>query len=180
MFAQVHSRALSAILSFKTQTPFDKLPVWREIRKLPLSEQRERLSDRGDDMRLNQDLACMPHDEMSIAINPTNTRNVLGGANDYRLGWASSGFYASTDGGYNWYDGGLRDDDLPGAGVRLLADDDDVAVEDARLDHRVAAHAQEEVRVAAERLGDGDLALDGLLGEEWTTRGDASDEGKRR
>jgi N-acyl-D-amino-acid deacylase len=47
MFAQVHSRALSAILSFKTQTPFDKLPVWREIRKLPLSEQRERFSDRS-------------------------------------------------------------------------------------------------------------------------------------
>jgi N-acyl-D-amino-acid deacylase len=45
MFAQVHSRALSAILSFKTQTPFDKLPVWREIRRLPLTEQRERLSD---------------------------------------------------------------------------------------------------------------------------------------
>ena len=47
MFAQVHSRALSAILSFKTQTPFDKLPIWREIRKRPLSEQRERLSDRS-------------------------------------------------------------------------------------------------------------------------------------
>ena len=47
MFAQVHSRALSAILSFKTQTPFDKLPVWREIRKLPLAEQRERFSDRS-------------------------------------------------------------------------------------------------------------------------------------
>jgi N-acyl-D-aspartate/D-glutamate deacylase len=47
MFAQVHSRALSAILSFKTQTPFDKLPVWREFRKLPLSEQRARLSDRS-------------------------------------------------------------------------------------------------------------------------------------
>ena len=45
MFAQVHSRALSAILSFKTQTPFDKLPVWREIRKLPLTEQKERLRD---------------------------------------------------------------------------------------------------------------------------------------
>jgi N-acyl-D-amino-acid deacylase len=45
MFAQVHSRALSAILSFKTQTPFDKLPVWREIRKLPLAEQRARLGD---------------------------------------------------------------------------------------------------------------------------------------
>ena len=47
MFAQVHSRALSAILSFKTQTPFDKLPVWREIRKLPLAEQRARLSDKS-------------------------------------------------------------------------------------------------------------------------------------
>jgi len=47
MFAQVHSRALSAIISFKTQTPFDKLPIWREIRTLPLSEQRERLSDRS-------------------------------------------------------------------------------------------------------------------------------------
>ena len=47
MFAQVHSRALSAILSFKTQTPFDKLPVWREIRKLPLAEQKERLRDRS-------------------------------------------------------------------------------------------------------------------------------------
>jgi hypothetical protein len=43
----VHSRALSAILSFKTQTPFDKLPVWREIRKLPLAEQRARLSDKS-------------------------------------------------------------------------------------------------------------------------------------
>jgi N-acyl-D-aspartate/D-glutamate deacylase len=46
MFAQVHSRALSAILSFKTQTPFDRLPVWREIRTLPFAEQKERLRDR--------------------------------------------------------------------------------------------------------------------------------------
>jgi hypothetical protein len=65
----------------------------------------ERRSDRGDDMRLNQDYACMPHDEMSIAINPKNTKNVFGGANDYRLGWGSSGFYVTTDRGHNWYDG---------------------------------------------------------------------------
>jgi N-acyl-D-amino-acid deacylase len=45
MFAQVHSRALSAILSFKTQTPFDKLPVWNEIRKLPLAEQKAKFQD---------------------------------------------------------------------------------------------------------------------------------------
>jgi N-acyl-D-aspartate/D-glutamate deacylase len=47
MFAQVHSRALSAILSFKTQTPFDRLPLWREIRTLPLAEQKARLGDRS-------------------------------------------------------------------------------------------------------------------------------------
>jgi N-acyl-D-amino-acid deacylase len=46
MFAQVHSRALSAVLSFKTQTPFDRLPVWSDIRALPLSEQKARMRDR--------------------------------------------------------------------------------------------------------------------------------------
>jgi N-acyl-D-aspartate/D-glutamate deacylase len=43
MFAQVHSRSLSALLSFRTQLPFDRLPVWKELRTLPLAEQRQRL-----------------------------------------------------------------------------------------------------------------------------------------
>ena len=45
MFAQVHSRSLSALLSFKTQLPFDRLPVWKELRALPLAEQQRRLRD---------------------------------------------------------------------------------------------------------------------------------------
>ena len=45
MFAQVHSRALSVVLSFKTQLPFDRLPVWKELRALPLAEQQTRLRD---------------------------------------------------------------------------------------------------------------------------------------
>jgi N-acyl-D-amino-acid deacylase len=45
MFAQVHSRSLSALLSFKTQLPFDHLPVWKELRALPLAEQQRRLRD---------------------------------------------------------------------------------------------------------------------------------------
>jgi N-acyl-D-aspartate/D-glutamate deacylase len=45
MFAQAHSRSLSALLSFKTQMPFDRLPVWTELRKLPLAEQRQKLRD---------------------------------------------------------------------------------------------------------------------------------------
>ena len=71
----------------------------------------ERLSDRGDDIRLNLDYACMPQDEMSIAVNPTDTDNVFGGANDYRLGWGSSGFYVTTD-SFRRHGGGR--DDRPG------------------------------------------------------------------
>src|SRR5437773_2920680 len=43
MFAQVHSRSLSALLSFKTQLPFDRLPVWKDLRSLPLHEQQQKL-----------------------------------------------------------------------------------------------------------------------------------------
>src|SRR5262247_1073266 len=45
MFAQVHSRALTVVLSFKTNLPFDRLPVWRELRALPLDQQKARLHD---------------------------------------------------------------------------------------------------------------------------------------
>src|SRR5215472_2602786 len=45
MFAQVHSRALSVLLSFETRLPFDRLPEWRELRKRPLDEQRVALRD---------------------------------------------------------------------------------------------------------------------------------------
>jgi hypothetical protein len=34
------------VLSFRTQLPFDKLPVWNEIRKLPLAEQRRSIATR--------------------------------------------------------------------------------------------------------------------------------------
>src|SRR5215470_2593021 len=45
MFVQAHSRALSVLLSFETVTPFDKLPVWRDLRKLSLKEQEAKLRD---------------------------------------------------------------------------------------------------------------------------------------
>jgi hypothetical protein len=65
----------------------------------------EQLSNGGNDIKANQDYSCFPQDETSIAINPTNPKNAIAGANDYRLGWGSSGFYATTDGGAHWYDG---------------------------------------------------------------------------
>jgi len=45
IFAQVHSRALSVVLSFRTNLPFDRLPVWKELRALPLAEQTQHLRD---------------------------------------------------------------------------------------------------------------------------------------
>ena len=39
MFAQVHSRALSSLLSFESNTPFDNWEYWSELRQLPLAEQ---------------------------------------------------------------------------------------------------------------------------------------------
>jgi hypothetical protein len=52
-----------------------------------------------------------PHNETSIAVNPTNTQNILGGANDYQLGINPGGHVSETlrsfahvsfDGGQTW------------------------------------------------------------------------------
>jgi hypothetical protein len=65
----------------------------------------EQKSNGGNDVRVNQDYSCLPQDETSLDVNPTATRNIVAGANDYRLGWGTSGFYASSDSGRTWYDG---------------------------------------------------------------------------
>jgi hypothetical protein len=56
-----------------------------------------------------------------IAVNPLNRRNLIDGANDYRIGYGQSGFYASFDGGRSWYDGIIPipswpDGDVPDGG----------------------------------------------------------------
>jgi N-acyl-D-aspartate/D-glutamate deacylase len=45
MWAQAHDREFSVLLSWKTRLPFDKLPVWREVRALPLEEQARAFRD---------------------------------------------------------------------------------------------------------------------------------------
>jgi N-acyl-D-amino-acid deacylase len=52
MYAQVHSRALNVLLSFEAHTPFDKWDVWKDIRSLPLEEQKARLRDPATKARL--------------------------------------------------------------------------------------------------------------------------------
>ena len=45
MFAQVHSRSLNVIYTFESHLPFDTWEVWRDIRKLPLAEQKAKFAD---------------------------------------------------------------------------------------------------------------------------------------
>ena len=82
------------------------------------------IASRSDNIRVSQDFSCFPQNEMSIDINPVNANNMVGGANDYRIGFGGSGFFSTTDGGRSWYDGikpfpgGLPngDDHLDGGG----------------------------------------------------------------
>jgi len=45
MYGQSTTRSINAIFSFQSYLPFDNLPGWRELRALPLAEQRARLAD---------------------------------------------------------------------------------------------------------------------------------------
>jgi N-acyl-D-amino-acid deacylase len=45
MLIQGHSRSISTLLSFESTTPFDKAPVWSDVRKLPLAAQEAALRD---------------------------------------------------------------------------------------------------------------------------------------
>jgi N-acyl-D-amino-acid deacylase len=67
IFVQVHSRSISVLQSFETVTSFDKLPVWRDIRNLPLAEQEAAL--RNPEMR--QKL-------VASANNPQDTGKAVG------------------------------------------------------------------------------------------------------
>ncbi len=76
-------------------------------------DEAEKKSNEGGDVRANQDYSCLPQDETAIDVNPVNDKNIVGGANDYRLGWGTSGFYSSTDNGQHWYDGIIPFPSLP-------------------------------------------------------------------
>src|SRR5256885_16101679 len=45
MWGQTTTRSIHAIFSLKSYLPFDVLPAWRELRRLPLDEQKQRLAD---------------------------------------------------------------------------------------------------------------------------------------
>jgi len=56
-------------------------------------------------VRVNQDCTFRRQAEELIKINPTDTRNLIAGQNDSRVGYNKCGFDYSFDGGQTWGDG---------------------------------------------------------------------------
>jgi N-acyl-D-aspartate/D-glutamate deacylase len=59
VWGQATTRSINAIFSLKSYLPFDFLPGWREIRALPLAEQKRRLADPEVRRRLVAEEAAM-------------------------------------------------------------------------------------------------------------------------
>jgi N-acyl-D-aspartate/D-glutamate deacylase len=74
MFIQVHSRSLNVVLSFETTMPFDKLPVWRDIRKLPLAEQAAALRNPEIRAKLVAAVHDQPREDGRRAVGPEPRR----------------------------------------------------------------------------------------------------------
>ena len=89
----------------------------------------EKKGEGGGDIRVNQDFSCLPQDETALDQNPRSSKNYVAGANDYRLGWGTSGFYSITDNGNHWYDGITPFPSLP-SGDNLDGGGDPVTVFD--------------------------------------------------
>jgi N-acyl-D-aspartate/D-glutamate deacylase len=52
MFGQTHTRGISHLLSFKGRLQFDDLPEWKQVRALPVEEQRKAFTDPEQRKRL--------------------------------------------------------------------------------------------------------------------------------
>jgi hypothetical protein len=67
----------------------------------------------GGNIRINCDSINLPHNEMSIAVDPANPNHVVAGSNDYELFFQGgfiveriiAGYYTSFDGGKIWLNG---------------------------------------------------------------------------
>ncbi|MDC0985897.1 amidohydrolase family protein [Alphaproteobacteria bacterium] len=68
LFTQVHSREINSVMSFETHLPFDNWDVWRDIRALPLDQQKAALRDPETKKKL-----------IEIASSPYQGPAVIGG-----------------------------------------------------------------------------------------------------
>ena len=65
MYGQATTRSINAVFSLRSYLPFDVLPAWKEIRALPLAEQKRQLADPDVRRRLIAEEATMkPRDQV--------------------------------------------------------------------------------------------------------------------
>lgn len=79
MFAQVHSRGLNTLYSFESNLPYDSWELWKDIRQLPLPEQKLKLQDPATRARLVE-IANRPYDGPRIIgaeLRPPNWEYVF-------------------------------------------------------------------------------------------------------
>lgn len=80
MYGQATTRSINAVFSLRSYLPFDVLPAWREIRALPLAEQKRRLADPDVRARLIAAEAAMkPRDQVLQAaalLRPTRASRI--------------------------------------------------------------------------------------------------------
>ncbi len=83
------------------------IPDGRPIRTFdpPSSAAGTAAENGGTNVRANRDSSGRDQTETTIAINPLDGDNLVGGANDARLGHWAAGYYVTHDGGLTWTDG---------------------------------------------------------------------------
>jgi len=65
MWGQTTTKSINAIFTFKSYLPFDALPHWKDLRTLPLAEQKRRMADPAVREKLVADEALMkPRDKV--------------------------------------------------------------------------------------------------------------------
>jgi hypothetical protein len=103
--------------------------IFQEPLDRRIKDRVEQYSEGGDDRRTNEEYSCFPQNETAIDVNPVVPKNIVAGSNDYRLGWGTSGVFASTDSGQTWYTAIMpfpslpNGDNLDGGGDPVIAFD---------------------------------------------------------
>src|SRR6266566_1459487 len=85
----------------------------------------------GGNIRMNCDSTNLPHNELSIAVDPSNPKHVVAGSNDYELFFQGNkiveriiaGYYTSFDGGTTWINGHVNPDGFTFSGDPAIAFD---------------------------------------------------------
>ena len=85
----------------------------------------------GGNIRMNCDSTNLPHNEISIAVDPANPKHIVAGSNDYELFFVGgsiveriiAGVYTSFDGGTHWINGHINPDGFTFNGDPAIAFD---------------------------------------------------------